>query len=147
MYAHFAHRPSSLEGGSLVPVDGHRGAAGGLRPPAADSLRSLVRCRTPRPGRALVHGPNRPHALVHELLYAFALVGLGRIDVALRVGGDAVHAEELARLTPAVAEIRQLLQRVPHHDVHLLVAAIRHEEISLVLIPRERDVPRRPFTE
>ena len=46
-------------------------------------------------------------AAEHELLHALTFVGLGRVDVALRVDGDAVHAEELAGLAAAVAEARQ----------------------------------------
>ena len=37
------------------------------------------------------------HALEHELLDAFSFEGLGRVDVALGIDGNAVHAVELAR--------------------------------------------------
>src|SRR5882672_7089811 len=45
-----------------------------------------------RPGHALAAAADRADALVDELLQALALVGLGRVEVAFRVGGDAVHA-------------------------------------------------------
>src|SRR5512138_1408467 len=41
--------------------------------------------------------------LVDELLKAAPLVGLRRIDIALRIGRDAVDGEELSRLAAAVA--------------------------------------------
>src|SRR5215470_6354744 len=56
------------------------------------------------------HGPllrsahDLAHALVFELLDSFSFEGFGRVDVALRVDGDAVHAVELAGLAPAAAE-------------------------------------------
>ena len=37
----------------------------------------------------------------------------------------------------------QHFQRLPEHDVHLPVHAVEHEEVPLLLIPRERDVPYR----
>ena len=43
----------------------------------------------------------RKDALVKELLDALAFVGFGRVEVALGVGGDAVHAVELAGLPAA----------------------------------------------
>ena len=58
------------------------------------------------PERALVRRRYPANALEHELLQALALPGFGRIDVAFRVHGDAVHAVELARLAPTVAERR-----------------------------------------
>src|SRR5882672_11406228 len=45
-----------------------------------------------RPGHALAAAADRADALVDEFLQALALVGLGRVEVAFRVGGDAVHA-------------------------------------------------------
>src|SRR5207237_1515424 len=86
-------------------------------------------------------------ALVDELLQPLALVSLGRVEVALRIGGDAVHAEELARLAAAVAEVRQLLQRLAQDDAHSLVAAVGHEDVALPRIARERDVPHRAFAQ
>ena len=56
------------------------------------------------------------HALVDEPLQAFSFLGLGRVEVALRVDRDAVHAVELAGLPAAVAEGRQLLQRLAIDD-------------------------------
>ena len=61
----------------------------------------------------------------------------------LRIGGDAVHAEELARLSAAVAEARQDLEGVTLDDVHLLVHPIGQVEVGLLRVTRERDVPGR----
>src|SRR2546422_223831 len=73
----------------------------------SDAQSNLTRAR---PGHALAAAAHRAAALVDEFLQALALVGLGRVEVALRVGGDAVHAEELPGLAAAVAEVGQLLQ-------------------------------------
>src|SRR5262249_40137380 len=56
------------------------------------------------PHYPLVTGADFSDALVVELLYAFALIRFGGIDVALGVDRDAVDAEELAGLTSAAAE-------------------------------------------
>src|SRR5437588_8723875 len=72
---------------------------------------------------------------------------LGRVEVALRIGRDAVHAEELAGLAAAVAEVGQLLQRFAQDDAHLLVAAVGHEDVALLRIAREGDVPDRAFAQ
>src|ERR1700729_2188520 len=62
-----------------------------------------------RPDDALILRHLRD-AFVDELLRPTTLVRLGREDVALRVGRDAVHAEELPRLPAAVAETRHDLE-------------------------------------
>src|SRR5262245_8658669 len=77
-----------------------------------------------RPGRALVRFRDGAQTLVHELLNAFSFVGFRRVQVALRVGGNAVHGIEHPRLTSAVAEAGQDLERGAIHDVDLLVGAI-----------------------
>src|SRR2546427_8638064 len=110
----------------------------------SDAQSTLTRAR---PGHALAAAADRADALVDELLQALALVGLGRVEVALRVGGDAVHAEELAGLAAAVAEAGQLLQRLAQDDAHLLVAAVGHEDVALLRIAREGDVPDRAFAQ
>jgi hypothetical protein len=45
-----------------------------------------------------------------------------------------VHAVELARLAPAVAEVRQFLQRFAQYDTHLFVLAIGEEHEALLRI-------------
>src|SRR5690606_13205092 len=50
-----------------------------------------------RPARPLV-ARHLSHAHEHELLDPAALVGLGHVDIAPRVGGDAVRRLELARV-------------------------------------------------
>ena len=82
-----------------------------------------IRSGLPRPGHALVAGGDAAHALVDELLQALSFVGLGRVDVALGVGRDAVHAVELARLAAAVAERGELLQRLAQDDAHAVRSA------------------------
>src|SRR5579864_9216754 len=96
-----------------------------------------------RPHHALILRHLRD-ALEHEPLGAPALVRLRREDVALRVGRDAVHAEELPRLPAAIAETRDDLERVAKQDVHPLVLAVSQIEILLLGIRGERNVPRRP---
>src|ERR1051325_2045763 len=104
----------------------------------------LFRGVRPRPDHALVLLRDRRHAFVDEFLEAFPFPGFRRVDVALRVRGDAVHAVELARLPPAVAERRQLLQRLPIDDADDVVHAIGHVDVLLFRIFRERDIPHGP---
>src|SRR5437899_394185 len=59
------------------------------------SLNRANRASTARPGHSLLAGRHRPNALVDEFLQALSFVRLGRVKVALGIGGDAVHAEEL----------------------------------------------------
>src|SRR5882762_1184164 len=96
-----------------------------------------------RPEHALLACPDRADAFIDEFLHALAFVGLGRVQVTLGIGSDAVHAIELSGLAPAVAEVRDLLQRIAHDDAHLLVLAVGEEDEPLLAILRERDVPGR----
>src|SRR5437867_5621693 len=104
---------------------------------------SITANLTARPHHALVLACDRRKPFVNELLNALPLVGLRRVDVALRVRGDAVHGEELPRLAAAVAEACQDLERLAVHDVHLLVSAVGEVDVLLLRIARERDVPHR----
>ena len=81
--------------------------------------------------------------LYDELLQALAGVGFGRVDVALRVDGDAVHAEEHAGLAAAVAEVVELFHRLAVEDADVLVDAVSHVEEALLRVLREGDVPHR----
>src|SRR5262245_13638278 len=101
---------------------------------------SLLGSRS-RPDRPLILRLDRPHTLVDELLHPFSLVGLGRVDVALRVGRDAVDREELSRLTAAVSEARENLERLAVHHVDLLVLAVGDVDVLLLRVLREGDVP------
>src|SRR5215510_11187490 len=67
------------------------------------------------PEHALIGSHHVADALVDEFLQAFALPSFGRVDVALGIGRDAVHAVELAGLTTAVAE-RGFFIEPPTHD-------------------------------
>src|SRR3984957_20088013 len=73
-----------------------------------------------RPDGALIAGLHLADALVVELLHPLTFIGFGRVDVALRVDGDAVHAEELAGLAAAAAERGELRQRLTIDDAHTL---------------------------
>src|SRR5690348_2199010 len=77
-----------------------------------------------RPGRNLAALRNRAETLVDELLQALARVSFRRVEVALRVGGDAVHAKEHAGLAAAVAEVVQLGHRLAIEDANVLVGAV-----------------------
>src|SRR5215468_10276797 len=76
------------------------------------------------PNHTLVAGPHLSDALEVELLHAFALVGLRRIDVALGIDRDAVHAEELTRLAPAAAERGQFGHGVAPDNAYALVLPV-----------------------
>src|SRR5437588_2653010 len=90
---------------------------------------------------------HRAHAFKCELLDPLSLVRLRRIQVAFRVGGDAVHGVELAGLPSAIAEARQLGHRRAIEHMDFLVGAIGEEEVLLLWIFREGDVPRRAVAE
>src|SRR5262249_30295039 len=93
------------------------------------------------PEHALIGSHHVADALVDEFLQAFTLPGFGRVDVAFGICRNAVHAVELAGLTTAVAERGHLLERLANNDANPVVLAIRHEDETLLRVPRERDVP------
>src|SRR5260221_13970772 len=80
------------------------------------------------PEHALIGSHPVAVSLVDEFLQAFALPVFGRVDVALGICCDAVHAIELAGLTTAVAERGHLLERLAHNDANPIVLAVRHED-------------------
>ena len=86
---------------------------------------------------------DRPQAFVDKLLHALPAIGLGGEDVALRIGGDAVHGVEFAGLPAAFAEARQDFERFALQDVDLFVRAIGQIDVLLLRILREGDVPHR----
>src|SRR5580765_4171214 len=123
-----------------------------LHPPYAISPQPLAMDRLLgtllRPDRSLVFAlGHRLHPLVEEALQAAAVVGLGRVDVPLRVGGDAVDGVELAGHLAAVAEAGEDLERLPIENPDLLVLAVREVDELLLRIVRERDVPGRAVAE
>src|SRR5258706_1348807 len=117
------------------------------RPANASRARRIRVSPGARPQHALTPTWNRAYAFVDEFLDALAFVRLGRVEVALGIGRDAVHAVELARLAPAVAEVRNLLQRFAQDDAHLLVLAVGEEHEPLLAVLRKRDVPCRARSE
>src|SRR4051794_24031871 len=91
------------------------------KPSAMSRLLSTLR----RPNSTLVFTlRDALHSFIEEALQTPAVVGLGRVDVPLRVGGDAVHRVELSGHLAAVAEAGQDLERLPVEDPHLLVLAV-----------------------
>src|SRR5689334_17706382 len=67
---------------------------------------------------------HRAHALVDELLQPLPVERLGRIDVALGIDRDAVHAVELAGLAATAAERGKLLHGRALDDAHALVHSV-----------------------
>src|SRR5215471_2271027 len=125
---------------------------GALRPPyeagtgtaeAGGTPAVPVALSLPRPRHALVTERHRADALVVELLHALTFVGLGRVEVPLRIRSDAVHAVELARLPPAVAERSDFLKRLANDDAHPLVLAVGQHDEALLRVLGEHDVPHR----
>src|SRR5215471_13572560 len=92
-----------------------------------------------RPYRALIAGLHHADALVDELLDAFTLKGFGRVDVALGVGRDRVHAEELAGLAPAAAEGGEFLHARALDNAHALILPVGQINEALRGIARESD--------
>ena len=63
------------------------------------------------PGHTLLRLGDRAEALEDEALHARAGIGFRRVEVALRIGVQVVHAEELPRLPAAVTEGREHFER------------------------------------
>src|SRR5204863_8724038 len=106
-----------------------------------------MRAGSRRPDDALILFRHRTETLVDEPLDALSFIRFGDVDVAVRVGRDAVRAEELHGLPPAVAEAREQLQRLPLDYVPLLIAARGEIQVLLLRVLRERDVPHRSVGE
>src|ERR1043166_9185539 len=100
----------------------------------------LISLPSLRPGRALILRHVR-HALEIELLKPLAFERLDGVDVALRVGRDGMHGEELARLPAAFTEARELGERLTVEDVDLHVLTVGDIEVFLIAVAREGDVP------
>src|SRR5262245_36286622 len=99
--------------------------------PVPSPLTFSVRGGLRRPDGALIRLGHRRKAFVDELLQPLSAIGLGGVDVALRVGRDAVHGIELTRLAAAVAEARELGERLAIEDVNLLVGAVGEIHVFL----------------
>src|SRR5438552_18583737 len=101
-----APKPKAPAGPGAFPPKRTAPAIAGAEPSMDDGLTA------PWPYRALLGtAHDLTHALEHELLDAFSFEGLGRVDVALGIHGDAVHAVELAGLASAAAERGQFVHR------------------------------------
>src|SRR5882762_4879416 len=100
-----------------------------------------------RPQNALFFFRNWSQALVNKFLQALPAISFGRVDVALRIRGDAMHGVELPRLPSAVAETRQDLESVAQQDVHLLVRPIGEIDVLLRRVLRKSDIPNGTITQ
>src|SRR5438067_12700823 len=87
------------------------------------------------PKHALIGSHHVADALVDEFLQAFALPGFGRVDIALGIVRDAMHAVELAGLTTLIAECAHLRERLAHDDATTIVLAVRQEHEQLDRVP------------
>src|SRR5882672_8104033 len=105
---------------------------GSIRGPTDGATLATARGTDPEARSLPLAVLTRPQAFVYELLDALPFVGLAGIDIALRVHGDAAHAVELARHTPAVAEARDDLERIAPQDEDLFVVAIGDVEKALL---------------
>src|SRR5438094_520795 len=76
-------------------------------------------------------------------LHALPVVLLARVHVAARIGRNAADGEELTREPPARSEPADFGERVALQNDHLLVVAIGDQDVALLRIAREREVPRR----
>src|SRR6266849_6492250 len=104
---------------------------------------TTTRRSPPWPEHALIAARHRADALIDELLQALTFVGFRRVEIALGIGRNAVHAVELARLASAVAERGYFLERFAHDDADALVLAVCQHHESLLGILGEGDVPYR----
>src|SRR5262245_54500031 len=97
-----------------------------------------------RPDRTLLGSAHDlTHALVVELLNAFSFECLGRVDVALGIDRDAMHAIELAGLASATAERCQLGHGLALDDADALVLPVGDVEEALLRILGEGHFPGR----
>src|SRR5690242_6196001 len=96
-----------------------------------------------RPESALVLAGNGRHAFVDEFLQPFSFPCLGCVQIALGIDRDAMHAIELSGLPATVTECRQFLQRLTINDMDFVVHSVRQENVFLLRIFRERDIPDR----
>src|SRR6185503_5898590 len=87
-----------------------------------------------RPRRSLHLLGDGTGALIHEPLHTRAGIRLGRVEIALRIGVEIVHAEELSRLPSAVAEGGEHFERAAQHDVDVLVHAVGHVDVGLLRV-------------
>ena len=71
------------------------------------------------------------------------MVLCSRVDVAPRIGCDAADGEELSRETAAAADSAHLRQRVALQHDDFLVVAVGDEDVPLLRVARQRDVPHR----
>src|ERR1700688_4919512 len=91
-------------------------------------LRIAVNCAylfAAGPDDTLVFLGHRCEPLIHEALHALAAIRFGGVDVALRIGGNAMHAVELDGLPSPLAEGGQDFQRLPIQNVDAVILAIR----------------------
>src|SRR5262249_4477487 len=86
------------------------------------------------PGHALIGFRDRAHALEQESLHPGACVGFGCVEVALRVGGQIVDAEELSRPWSAVADRRQDFEPAAMQKFDILVDAVGGVNVGLLRI-------------
>src|SRR6266481_2267650 len=93
-----------------------------------------------RPHHALVLLGDRRQSFIEELLDSLPTIGLGCKDVALRIGGDAMHRVELTRLPAAVTEGSENFERIALQDVDLHIRPVGDIKILLLRILRERDI-------
>src|SRR5580704_3619413 len=80
----------------------------------------------------------------HELLHALGVMLLTRVEVAARIDGDAADGDEAAHLPSAVADRSHLSERVALQHEDLVIDAVGDEDIALLRIARERQIPHRP---
>jgi len=83
------------------------------------------------------------HPLVNEALNPFPFVGFRCVDVALRIGGDTMHTEELTGLASTVTEAGEYLKRVALDDMNLFVNTVGNIDVGLVRILLKSNIPDR----
>src|SRR5262249_34511191 len=100
------------------------------------------------PDGALISSPlDGLKAFVHESLHTPAVERLAGVKVAFRVDCDAVHTVELTGLPSPSAEARQHLERLTIENPDLHVAAVCEEDVFLLRVPRERNLPHRSLVQ
>ena len=97
-------------------------------------------------GRQQLRRARRFHPFERVAVVAHAVVHFADEEVPLRIDGEAVRVEELARVVAGVAaDVLDKLHRFAVVDANRLVRAVHHVEEALLLVRREDEVVHRAF--
>src|SRR5205823_14398231 len=80
-------------------------------------------------------------AAIDEFLHPLAAIRFRRIDISLRIGGDAVYAVKFSGLAATFSEAGQDLQRLAIEYVHSIILSVGQIKVLLLRVLRKCDIP------